>query len=43
MNRMLDGWRSGVWHGVEVHRDDGHTVGELLDVFSSRVKAVEVV
>ncbi len=43
MDRVLDRGSTGVGDGVEVDRDDCNTVGKLLDVFSSRVKAVEVV
>lgn len=43
VNRVLDGRRLGVGHRVQVHRNDGDTVGKLLDVLSSRVETVKVV
>jgi hypothetical protein len=43
VDRVLDGRSSGVGDRVEVHGDDGDSVGELLDVLSGRVETVKVV
>ncbi len=43
VDRVLDGWAVRAGKGVEVDRDDGDVVGELLDVLPRREEAVEVV
>ncbi|KAI3480571.1 hypothetical protein L1887_57291 [Cichorium endivia] len=43
VDRVLDGRAVGSGERVEVDRDDGDVVGELLDVLARREEAVEVV
>lgn len=43
VDRVLDRRRTGVGDRVEVHGDDGDTVGELLDILAGRIETVKVV